>query len=54
MSRYQIVYSKRGTPLTTWMDDPDRAKTFADSLRAAGYTVDIWSHNRDGAKKIDL
>ena len=54
MYRYQIVYNKRGTPLTVWMDDPNKTKKFADGLRTAGYTVDIWSHSRDGAKKIDL
>lgn len=54
MYRYQIVYSKHGTPLTIWMDDPNKAKKFTDELRTAGYIVDVWVHSRTGAKKIDL
>ena len=35
--RYQIVYMKRGFPLTTWADDADRAQRLAAQLRRAGY-----------------
>ncbi len=31
--RYQIVYCKRGWPLTTWADNADRARKLAEQLR---------------------
>lgn len=51
MTRYQIVYSKRGYPLFTWADDAERARKLADDLRKAGYSVDVWAHDQDGAQK---
>lgn len=52
MKRYQIVYSKRGYPLITWMDDAGRAYKFAEGLRKAGYSVDVWEHTETGSRKI--
>ena len=49
--RYQIVYMKRGFPLTTWADDADRAQRLAAQLRRAGYSVDVWQHTDEGARK---
>ena len=54
MIRYQIVYSKRGLPLTVWNDNADIAHKFADGLRKAGYSVDVWIHTKEGARKTDL
>ena len=54
MSRYQIVYSKRGYPLTAWEDNADTARKFADGLRRDGYSVDVWEHTKDGARKTNL
>lgn len=54
MTRYQIVYSKRGYPLFTWADDAEHARKLADDLRKAGYSVDVWAHDQDGAQKTDL
>lgn len=54
MTRYQIVYSKRSSPLFTWADDAERARKLADDLRKAGYSVDVWAHNQDGAQKTSL
>jgi len=54
MTRYQIVYSKRGIPLTAWMDSADAAHKFADGLRETGHSVDVWAHTKDGAHKTDL
>lgn len=54
MTRYQIVYSKRGIPLTAWMDSADAAHKFADGLRKTGHFVDVWAHTKDGAHKTDL
>lgn len=52
--RYQIVYCKRGWPLTTWADNVDRARQLAEQLRSAGYSVDVWQHIKDGAQKTDI
>ena len=52
--RYQIVYMKRGFPLTTWADDADRAQRLAAQLRRAGYSVDVWQHTDEGARKTSL
>lgn len=49
--RYQIVYCKRGWPLTTWADNADRARKLAEQLRSTGYSVDVWQHTKDGAQK---
>lgn len=54
MSRYQIVYSKRGYPLTAWEDNADTARKFADGLRRDGYSVDVWEHTKDEARKTNL
>lgn len=40
--RYQIVYMKRGFPLTTWANSADRAHQLAEQLRRVGYSVDVW------------
>ena len=52
--RYQIIYMKRGFPLTTWADDADRAQRLAAQLRRAGYSVDVWQHTDEGARKTSL
>lgn len=52
--RYQIVYMKRGFPLTTWADDADRAQRLVAQLRRAGYSVDVWQHTDEGARKTSL
>lgn len=52
--RYQIVYCKRGWPLTTWTDNVDRARKLAEQLRSTGYSVDVWQHTKDGAQKTDI
>lgn len=52
--RCQIVYCKRGWPLTTWVDNADRARKLAEQLRNAGYSVDVWQHTKDGAQKTDI
>lgn len=54
MTRYQIVYSKRGFPLVSWADDADTARKKAEDLRNAGYSVDVWAHTKDGARKTDF
>lgn len=54
MARYQIVYRKRGIPLTAWENDKATAHKFADGLRKAGYSADVWEHTKDGARKTDL
>ena len=54
MTRYQITYSKRGVPFAYWMDDAAAAHKFADCLRKAGYSVDVWMHTQSGAQKTDL
>lgn len=52
--RYQILYSKRGWPLTVWMDDEAAARKMAAGLRKAGYSVTVWAHTADGAHKTDI
>lgn len=54
MSRYQIVYSKRGLSLTTWKNDMESARTLANEMRKAGYSVDVWEHTKDGARRTNL
>lgn len=54
MTCYQIVYSKRGIPLTAWKDNADAAHKFADGLRKVGYSVDVWEGTKDGTHKTDL
>lgn len=49
--RYQIVYCKRGWPLTAWADNVDGARKLAEQLRSTGYSVDVWQHTKDGAQK---
>lgn len=44
MTRYQIVYSKRGIPLTAWMDSADAAHKFADGLRKTGLRRCLGAH----------
>lgn len=52
--RYQIVYAKRGFPLTVWIDTEKGAKKMASGLRRAGYDVTVWAHTEAGAKKTDI
>ena len=52
--RFQIVYMKRGFPLTTWANNADRAHQLAEQLRRAGYSVDVWRHTEDGSRKTDI
>lgn len=52
--RFQIVYMKRGFPLTTWANNADRAHQLAEQLRRAGYSVDVWQHTERGSQKTDL
>ena len=52
--RYQIVYMKRGFPLTTWANSADRAHQLAEQLRRVGYSVDVWQHTEKGSRKTDL
>ena len=52
--RYQIVYCKRGWPLTVWADNVDGARKLAEQLRNAGYSADVWQHTKDGAQKTDI
>lgn len=54
MTRYQIVYSKRGYPLVAWADDADTAHKKADDLHRVGYSVDVWAHTKGGAHKTAL
>ena len=52
--RYQIVYCKRGWPLTTWADNADRTRKLAEQLRSTGDSVDVWQHTKDGAQKTNI
>lgn len=49
--RYRIVYTKT-QPLTAWRDTLDEARTLAEMLTAAGYSVDIWEDTGDAARRI--
>ena len=51
---YQIVYMKRGFPLTTWASSAERAPRLAEQLRRVGYSVDVWQHTERGSRKTDL
>lgn len=51
---YQIVYMKRGFPLTTWASSAERAHQLAEQLRRVGYSVDVWQHTERGSRKTDL
>lgn len=53
-TRYQIVYSKSGHPLVVWKNDHESALQVAWQLRKLGYTVDVWEHTKDGARKSTL
>lgn len=48
--RYQVVYSKRGYPITTWAKSLEEAVKKADSMRKCGYTVSVWEHTKTGSK----
>ena len=48
---YQIVYMKRGFPLTTWASSAERAHQLAEQLRRVGYSVDVWQHTEKGSRK---
>lgn len=50
MTRYKIVYSKRGGVMATWESTPDEARARAQLLREAGYSVDIWECTDTGAR----
>lgn len=43
--RYQILYSKRGNPLTVWRDSEQEARALTERLRKAGYEVTVWLHS---------
>lgn len=49
--RYQILYSKRGNPLTVWRDSEQEARALTERLRKAGYEVTVWLHSETGARK---
>lgn len=51
---YEIVYSKRGDPLSTRTDDIDHARRLAESLRRVGYGVDVWVHTEAGVSPLDI
>lgn len=53
-TRYSIVYSKRGYPMTTWLDTLEGAKQAAAMLRGAGYGVTVWEYTKDGARMTDI
>lgn len=50
--RYKIVYSKAGTAQTTWKHDMESAIKLADDLRAAGYTVTMAEHSKNGSRTV--
>lgn len=52
--RYQILYSKRGDPLTAWRDSEQEAKALSERLRKVGYEVTVWLHSEAGARKTDI
>lgn len=52
MARYQILYAKRGDPLTAWEKTPLEALARVHQLEAAGYNVDIWEHTEAGAREL--
>ena len=52
--RYQIVYSKFGSPLTTWTDSKEKACRMAQNLRNTGYNVHVWAHTKDGSHMTNL
>lgn len=54
MKRYQIVYSKGGFPLHIWRSAEEEARGVATGFRAAGYSVDVWEHTEEGARKTDI
>ena len=54
MKRYQIVYSKGGFPLHLWRSTAEEARGAATGFRAAGYSVDVWEHTEEGARKTDI
>lgn len=50
--RYQIVYSKTGIAMTAWRHSQESAIKLADNLRAAGYTVTVAEHSKDGSRLL--
>lgn len=52
MARYQILYSKRGYPITVWKKTASEALARVNQLEAAGYNVDIWEHTEAGAREL--
>ena len=52
--RYQIVYNKRGFPLTAWTDSEAAARKMAARLRNAGYSVSVWAHTAEGVRKTEI
>lgn len=54
MKRYQIVYSKRGMPLTTWENSPEAAHKRAEDLRKVGNTVTVWECADKANRKTEL
>lgn len=53
MTRYQISYSKRGIPLSIFLDDRNNACRMAVNLEKAGYIVNMVEHTKDVVKDVD-
>ena len=54
MSRYRIIYNKRGYPLTSWAKTAEEAHETAEKLRFIGYYVTVWEYTETGSKKMNL
>lgn len=49
--RYRIIYAK-AQPLTAWRNTLEEAQALAETLTAAGYSVNIWEDTGDAARRI--
>lgn len=54
MLRYQIIYIKDWLPIVHWAEDKETARKFAAQMRSVGYSVDVWEHKANTARKIEL
>ena len=52
MSRYQLVYNKRGFPMSTWHDCAAIACKLALDLRCFGYTTSVWEHENNEVREL--
>ena len=52
--RYQIVYSKAGSPLISWADNEEDARIKSANLRKYGYYVQVWLYAKGGARMTNL